>query len=111
MKREFVPYDRELALSQVGGSAAIADELLAMMLQELPGQCDAMAQALDSGQMDQLRTIVHRIRGAACCCGTPGVAETSTALEFALKLGEEDDIPDLLSALLDEIAGLISDRG
>jgi HPt (histidine-containing phosphotransfer) domain-containing protein len=110
VKAEFLCYDRELALTQVGGNPKIADELLEMMLRELPGQRIAMAGAVESGQLDQLRSIVHCVRGAASCCGTPGVAETSGALEYALKLGAESDIPELLEALFDEIESLVSDR-
>ena len=111
MKSGFLTYDRELALTQVGGNPNSADELLEMMLRELPAQCLAMSKAIDSGAMDQLKAVVHRIRGAASCCGTPGVAETSSALEFAIKLGADDDVPYLLAALLDEIESLIDDQG
>lgn len=111
MKLEFLTYDRELALAQVGGNPNTADELLDMMLRELPAQRLAMSKAVDAGQMDQLKAIVHRIRGAASCCGTPGIAETSSALEFAIKLGADDDVPYLLGALLDEIESLIEDQG
>jgi HPt (histidine-containing phosphotransfer) domain-containing protein len=110
VKIEFLTYDRELALTQVGGNPNTADELLEMMLRELPDQCLAMSKAVDAGQMDQLRAIVHRIRGAASCCGTPGVAETSSALEFAIKLGADNDVSDLLEVLLGEIESLINDQ-
>ncbi len=111
MKAEFLVYDRELALTQVGGNPTTADEFLKMMLGDLPNQRVAMVRALDAGRTDQLKAIVHRIRGAACCCGTPGVAESSSALEFAIKLDAENDIPALVESLLDEIEQLISCYG
>jgi two-component system sensor histidine kinase BarA len=104
-------YDRALALHQVGGNEAIADELIGMMITELPDQRAAMRTALEHGRLEALREEVHRIHGSASCCGTPAVKQACQALESALLDGEYGRADELHTVLETEIARLIEARG
>ncbi len=55
-------YDRGQALAVTGGNARIADELLSLLLRELPA---------------------HKLQGSATYCGTPALKAAALALEHA----------------------------
>jgi len=103
-------YDRALALHQVGGNEAIADELIGMMIAELPDQRAAMRTALEAGRFEALREVVHRIHGSASCCGTPAIKQACQTLESALLRGEHSLADAMHSVLQAEIARLIEAR-
>jgi two-component system sensor histidine kinase BarA len=109
-----IAYDRALALHQVGGNPAIADELIGMMLAELPSQKAAMSVALQAADLQALRQVVHRIHGSASCCGTPAIKQASAALELAILQGELAQMPELhdkLQAAIDRLIALMGTTG
>mgnify|MGYP001812257747 CR=1 FL=1 len=106
-----VAYDRALALHQVGGNPAIADELIGMMMAELPSQKAAMSAAVTAADHQALRQLAHRIHGSASCCGTPAIKQASAALEAAILQGDQAQAPELHDALQAAIDGLIAYMG
>jgi len=106
-----VAYDRALALHQVGGNPAIADELIGMMLAELPSQKTAMSVAFLAADHEVLRQVAHRVHGSASCCGTPAIKQASAALEAAILQGDLTQLTELHENLQSAIDGLIEFRG
>ena len=106
-----IAYDRALALHQVGGNPAIADELIGMMLAELPSQKSAMSVAFLDADHQALRQVAHRVHGSASCCGTPAIKQASAALEAAILQGDLAHISALHETLQTAIDGLIEFMG
>lgn len=96
-------YDRELALSRVGGNPAIADELLGLMLKDLPAQRHALLSAHHDGDHDELRRRAHRLRGSASCCGMPRLEGACQSLELAVRNQAWADVELLLAALIEQV--------
>jgi len=104
---EYAIYDRHEALNQVGGNACIADELLSMMLAELPEQALDLDAAILAGDIEGLARIAHRINGSASCCGAPALAAACRALRRGIQAYADKDIPLLVELLQDQIRTLL----
>lgn len=91
--------DRAEALRLSGGSADIADALLAQMLAELPAQIDAVTAAAAAGDWGEARTAANGIRGAAAACAVPALLAAACRLQTAAATAE----PDAVAAVLTEV--------
>ncbi|MEQ6341484.1 MAG: ATP-binding protein [Gammaproteobacteria bacterium] len=78
-------FDETLGLHVAGGNAALAADLLAMLLDDLPGQRSRLDDAYASGNMGELLEHTHRLHGSACQCGVPALRAAVARLERAIK--------------------------
>jgi two-component system sensor histidine kinase BarA len=78
-------FDEALGLQLAGGNAALAADLLAMLLEDLPRQRSRLNDALASGNMGELLEHAHRLHGSACQCGVPALRAAVARLESAIK--------------------------
>ncbi len=77
--------DIPLAIARAGGRPDLARDLLRMLLDELPGHLEAVAEARRTGVMEALRETLHRLGGAAAYCGVPRVEEAVRRLHEAVR--------------------------
>ena len=82
--------DLELGKKLINGSEDRARDMLTMLMDMLPEHEKGIKTAHDEKNHDAFVAEVHKFRGGVCYCGTPQLQETSTALETALKKGEEN---------------------
>jgi hypothetical protein len=75
--------DRAEALRLSGGSADIADSLLAQMLAELPAQADALVAAVATADWATARDISRGMRGGTAVCAVPALHAAVCRLEVA----------------------------
>jgi HPt (histidine-containing phosphotransfer) domain-containing protein len=101
-------YDRALALSRVGNNPAIADELLALMLAELPSQREELVSAFSAREHAGLRRLAHRLRGSAGCCGMPRLEHACHAVEMAVDARAEADLPLLVAVLVEQVDAVLA---
>ena len=85
------------ALAITGGSVAIADEMLHELLEDLPGQLAAANAALDAGDWEGLRAVVHRMKGGSAMCAVPALHATVCGLLVAAQAGERSPAARWLS--------------
>ena len=76
-----------------GGNRALADELLDMLLAELPAQRQAIQRAYLDHDMLSLHSQVHRLHGSASYCNVPDLKDSAAALESALLRQTMEVIP------------------
>ncbi len=93
-------FDRELAIERAGGQAALADELHAMLLAELPGRITVLSEALGTTDRRHLADPVHRLTGSCRYCGVPRLEVAAEALNTRLKAGENPP-DDAIEAVVD----------
>ncbi len=93
--------DWPLALTQAGGNAELAREMLSMLLDSIPDTRSQLDRARNDGEL--VRTI-HKLHGATCYSGVPALQKLCAQLEAALKQGlsSESLQPELLE-LRDEL--------
>jgi HPt (histidine-containing phosphotransfer) domain-containing protein len=63
-------------------------ELVEGFVRGLPARLTAIAAAIDSGDLQGARQLVHRLSGSAGSFGFPPIMEAGVRLEGALVLGE-----------------------
>ncbi|MCG5500523.1 response regulator, partial [Ectothiorhodospira lacustris] len=99
-------HDPERALRMAGGSAELANELATLLFRDLKR---ARRQLGDSGLKRQvLLKLAHQLKGASRYCATPRLETAASALESALRDGQETAIPRLRLSLLKEVEDLLS---
>ncbi|NOY81894.1 MAG: response regulator [Kiritimatiellaeota bacterium] len=88
-----VPLDREALLERIGGDADLADELVSVLLEDVPGQIQALAEAVERGDRAVAERIAHTIKGAAANLSATPLSEAGAALEAAARAGRDDLAP------------------
>jgi len=104
-------YDRDLALDKVGGNAAIADELLELLIADLPDQADTLREACRRRDAESVREVAHRVHGAASCCATPALKHAANALEEAASTADSSRLAGAHEIVQQEIERLLMAQG
>ena len=99
--------DRKLALERAGGDQALADELFAMLLGELPTHSAALKAALNGRDLVTLREQAHRLKGATTYCGVPALHSAAAELHDHLRRGETAELDGDVAVVLDEITQVL----
>jgi two-component system sensor histidine kinase BarA len=97
--------------TMAGVNRVLADELLGMLLAELPGQRLAMEQAYLANDMPALHSQVHRLHGSASYCDVPQLKDSAAALESALLKQNLEVIPTQYAALCAAIDAALVNAG
>lgn len=99
--------DRAEAIEKAGGNVDLARELLGMLLQELPQLRDLLQQAIAQENQEAMWDHAHKIYGATAYCGVPGLRQSASAMESAVKARQPDDIRHQFLALNEAIQQLL----
>jgi len=83
--------------------AGLSEELLAMLLEELPAHREELLAAASAGDHERLRGCAHQVHGAAAYCRVEALRAAARELENALLREEPERIPALTDALVAEI--------
>jgi len=81
--------DWELGLQLVNGNKALAQELMSMLIAELPNDKANMKAAYANGDMTSLKNMTHKLHGSLKYCAAPRLKVSIEQLETALKLNNE----------------------
>lgn len=89
------------------GSEAVARELYAMLLGELPERRARINEALARGDLDTVRFEAHALTGGAACCDVPALKRTGRMLERAAGLARTAQVARQVQWLNHEIDRLL----
>ena len=78
-------FDWDLLLQQTGRKEAIAKEILALFMQDLPNLQEQINSAFQNKQFKNLAEILHKLNGACSYCGMPKLKKLAQELELAIK--------------------------
>jgi two-component system sensor histidine kinase BarA len=95
--------DKNKALQIVSGNEALAKELLAMLVKELPGYKDSMQKELDNGNKEELRKIVHKLHGGLRYVGAPALLEITSHTDQHLFELSDEQLRESVIQISDEI--------
>ncbi|WP_317929361.1 response regulator [Halioxenophilus sp. WMMB6] len=101
------PVDIQQCLRLAGNKPDLARDMLAMLIESLPETLDDIDRAVQDKNMDELESVVHKLRGGARCTGTPNLADVSSRLDSSLFHKEYDNVYTLLSQVTDAIETLL----
>ncbi|HHC71552.1 MAG TPA: response regulator [Thiotrichales bacterium] len=91
------------AIELCGGNAELAEELLEMLVRELPEMQRSIHLAWRSGSIENLESAAHRLHGAAACCAVLPLKEAAGALEKAAIRRWVEEIPERMEELTAQI--------
>ena len=82
--------DLDLGSELANGSEAIAREMLALLIQDLPDSLNLLKAAYQCKKYTNLQEVVHKLHGGCCYCGVPILKKSAYDLEFDLKRGASE---------------------
>lgn len=83
-------YDEALSLQLAGGKPDLAEQMLGMLLKELPTLCQQANTAAAANDAEALFRSVHKINGSTRYCGVPALGQAADQLELQIKAGNAD---------------------
>jgi two-component system sensor histidine kinase BarA len=89
------------------GNTALALELTHMLKTELPQYQSKIAAALRLKNYDELKSQVHKLHGAARCCGTPALCSAAALMEERIDKQQYDALITAAKKLSHEINRLL----
>lgn len=91
--------DWNLCVELANGKRDLAQELLEMLIKDLPSVKASITSLFTTNNLEELENRVHKLKGAACYVGVPNVKQIATDLETALKQNDASKIPLLTNQL------------
>jgi two-component system, NarL family, sensor histidine kinase BarA len=83
--------DWSLALQQTGNKAELAKEMLEGLVNSLPDIQAYISDAIASQDIEQLKSLIHKLNGACCYTGVPHLRKITHQIETDLKTGMSID--------------------
>jgi HPt (histidine-containing phosphotransfer) domain-containing protein len=99
--------DKNKALQIVAGKESLADELLAMLIKELPGYKDSTQRELDNGNKEELRKVIHKLHGGLRYVGAPALLDITSHTDQHLFDLSDEQLKDSIIQVHGEIGRLL----
>ena len=96
---QFPVWDKESVLKRVIGNEALLTTLIDVVLKDIPIQIKALQQAVDNGNIEQIRHLAHSIKGVAGNLGGMHLQHRSALLESAAIAGDSSQMATLMADL------------
>jgi len=101
--------DWSLALKRAGNKAELAKDMLKGLVTSLPETKQLISDALTSQDIEQLKTLVHKLNGACCYSGVPNLGKMTHHIETELKKGAGiDDLEPEFFEFFEHIESVIN---
>jgi len=78
--------DWTLALKRTGNKTELARDMLDGLVKSLPETKQYISDALTSQDIEQIKTLIHKLNGACCYTGVPSLGKITHHIETQLKL-------------------------
>ena len=92
-------FDEEDLLERIGGNEELAQRIIRRFLEGMPGQLEALAEAVNAGDGAAVRNEAHAIKGAAANVGGQLIRQFASKLEQLGKDGDLDSAAEVLREL------------
>lgn len=83
-----VVWDEAFLLRLLEGDREMADEVIAEYMEDAPGKLAALASALASGKVEEIRMCAHSIKGCAGSVGGDALRSAAFDMETAARSGD-----------------------
>lgn len=97
--------DWELGTQLANNNRALAEELLELLLKQLPHEFSLIQQAYKNDNIPLTLQYLHKLHGAVCYCGVPRLKKAISALEKAYK--EHADTAEVFAIFEEEVKKLL----
>lgn len=104
---EYEVFNRQESIELAGGNESLANELLPMLVNDLPGQYEKIHQAYVEQDMPALKTHVHKLHGGSKYCGVPALRHAAAKLEQIIDLQQQSQLQQGITRLGKQIDALL----
>ncbi len=102
--------DWAMALQHAANKPDLAVDMLMMLLDSIPNARDAIEQACDDNNHQDILKHVHKLHGACCYTGVPRLKALANTIETHIKKHQNaDDVIPEVYELIDEMDNLLQD--
>lgn len=98
-----VVFDRESLLELVGGNDDLADDILSVFLEDLPGMISAVEDGLEKRDAAAVQRSAHTLKGSSANVRAAGIERLARQLEAAAKAADFDRTTTLFGRLGGEV--------
>ena len=110
MSSELSILDHKKALELVSGNAKLAEDLLAMLIKELPVYKQTIKKEHEAGNKEELRKIVHKIHGGLRYVGAPALMAIVSQTDYELFELDDDQLKKNINQIYLEIDRVIAQK-
>lgn len=75
------PHDEKNPITSTFGDDPDMMELVEFFVQQMPDRVASLQSSIDSGSLDELKTLAHQLKGAGGSYGFPQITESARRLE------------------------------
>lgn len=100
-------YNRDESVELAGGNENLADELLPMLVNELPAQYEKIQHAYAEQDMTTLKNYVHKLHGGCKYCGVPALRHAAAKLEQIIDRQQQQQLRQGIDQLGKQIDALL----
>ena len=102
--------DPQKAIQLAAGNIKLADDLLTMLIKELPEYKKMMQKELQDGNKDELRKIVHKIHGGLRYVGAPALLDIISKTDYTLFDLSDLELNSNINKIYQEIDRLLEEE-
>lgn len=95
--------DLNMGIKLVDGDENLAKEMIGMLVESFQRELKKLDKYFQQNNWDEIKSVVHKLRGGASYCGTPRLREACSRLENCLAMENCEYSIELYQQLLDEI--------
>ncbi len=107
---ETASIDFRMCLALSGDNRQLADNMLSMLVQNLPELSKQLQDAIRIESMEEMNRLTHKLQGVTCYAGLPRLKRLLEYYEDS-KEGQADDAFDAARRLIDELDNIIEQLG
>ncbi|MCW9047162.1 MAG: ATP-binding protein [Gammaproteobacteria bacterium] len=100
-------FNAKLGVDLAGGNEQLANELLPMLISELPAHRENLLKAKKENITEDLKKHIHKLHGGTKYCGVPDLLASSANFEHIIDLKEYDKIDTGLERVINSIDNLL----
>lgn len=94
-------------LERVDNDRELMRELLCIFIEEFPGKLEALAKAVASGDLAQVRVLSHALKGALLNMSVAQAAGQAAHLEQIARSGQKEQVREAFAGFERQVEGLL----
>ena len=102
--------DQNLAIQVVSGNKKLADDLLVMLIKELPEYTQDIQEELQNNNREELRKIIHKMHGGLRYVGAPALMDIVSRTDIELFELSDEQLKLNITRIYQEIDRLIKEE-
>jgi len=101
--------DQNIAIQVVSGNKKLADDLLVMLIKELPEYMQDIQEELQNNNREELRIIIHKLHGGLRYVGAPALMDIVSRTDVELFELSDEQLKQNVTRIYQEIDRLIKE--